>query len=742
MAGCASGSLLLNSAGWLGARDHLLHGGEGPVARVRWCGALIAWANSAGVKLYDSSAHSRIAFIARPAGSPPPGAHSPHLVWHTDACLLIAWADSVQVASIAVRSIVADEAVDALERGMARGMGPVAVRSATVVAAFQTDAWLGGIAPLGEEAFLLLLWAKGRPPEVRCVARSDGAELTADALSLRGATSSSLLHLAWAPPTLPPAPLWSGGGEEGGGGDAPSFWAPGGGPSFVIASPSDVVVATPRDLPAHCAWLSGRGRHAAALAAAEAGEAACAPASRAAGLAAGAAWIDALLASHRGGEAAALCPRVLRGDVAAWEATLFTFSHANALPSLAPVLPLTLPPGCYEMCVAAAASSNDAADIGAISAVARTWPPHLLHPRVVATALQARIASDAAAAAVRREAALVGGAGGTPPHAPQHAPDGASSSTHAALVDAMAAVLVADGDVAAAAVALLDAASPKALALLSSHRLAAVISPRIPRLAALDHGGAAALLVEERGSVPPAAVVSALLRHRAGGGNASSSSSSSPMPDGDAPPSPELCERLCVAYLRALFRADADSARPHAPTLLSLVATHSPGELYGLLTSGMEYPLESGLAAAVAANSVACRVHVLTRMGDSRGALALLLDSSGDIDAAVAFVSEQNDAALWGELVARAAAAPALAGALLEHIGGAADARPLLVALPAGMRMERLRERLGGLLTDARREAGMWTDCAACLHADLVAGSRTLYAGGARAMAPASVRLG
>ena len=42
---------LAPSQGWLGARDNLIHSGEGPISRVRWAGSLVAWANNLGVKV-------------------------------------------------------------------------------------------------------------------------------------------------------------------------------------------------------------------------------------------------------------------------------------------------------------------------------------------------------------------------------------------------------------------------------------------------------------------------------------------------------------------------------------------------------------------------------------------------------------------------------------------------------------------------------------------------------------------
>lgn len=43
--------------------------------------SLIAWANDAGVKVYDTANDQRVTFIERPRGSPHPELLLPHLVW-------------------------------------------------------------------------------------------------------------------------------------------------------------------------------------------------------------------------------------------------------------------------------------------------------------------------------------------------------------------------------------------------------------------------------------------------------------------------------------------------------------------------------------------------------------------------------------------------------------------------------------------------------------------------------------
>ena len=37
--------------GWLGAKDSIIHAGEGPVPIIRWAGTLVAWANNICVRV-------------------------------------------------------------------------------------------------------------------------------------------------------------------------------------------------------------------------------------------------------------------------------------------------------------------------------------------------------------------------------------------------------------------------------------------------------------------------------------------------------------------------------------------------------------------------------------------------------------------------------------------------------------------------------------------------------------------
>lgn len=66
----------------------VLHDGEGPIHAVKWRTCLIAWANDAGVKVYDMVNNVRVTFIERPRGSPRPELLIPHLVWQVSVVFI------------------------------------------------------------------------------------------------------------------------------------------------------------------------------------------------------------------------------------------------------------------------------------------------------------------------------------------------------------------------------------------------------------------------------------------------------------------------------------------------------------------------------------------------------------------------------------------------------------------------------------------------------------------------------
>jgi len=581
-----------------------------------------------------------------------------------------------------------------------------------VLSAFTAPDWfVCGLAPFAPGQLLALAYLQGcggddgAAPELRCLSWA-GEEASADALALReherAAPGDLLLAWAAAPGAAPPQPL-------GGAAAGPAFWAESEAPVYLLASPRDLVLARPRDVIAHVDWLVSSRRFERALDACDAAEAGGLAGARRAARTAGDAWLGTLLAERRFAAAAALCPRLLQADAEAWESTAALFSAAGGLPQLARHLPLgaaALSPSLYEMTLAACCASGAQEDHAALLDAVRLWPPSLYGPAALASALRGRIA----ARLQEVDEGLAAGRGG--------AGAGVTGDPTRLLKEALAEVLLVDGQLLAGLWLLLELGSPSALPLIEHHRLLGAVADRVAQLAALEHCTVVPLLVEERGALPPAQVVAQLRAARSG-----------------------RAARLLQRYLLELHEVEPAACAPWAGLAVELTAAEAPAQLMGLLATSTAYPLEAAFAAAQRAGLVREQVFVLGRMGDARRALGLILDAMGDVEGALEFVTSQGDSRLWDELIVRAGAAPPLAGALLERIGGAVDARPLLAALPRGACIERLRDRLVKLLHDVRAQEALWRGCAACLCSDVVEGSRQLHARTTRALPPRAVRL-
>ncbi len=141
---------------------------------VKWRTSLIAWANDAGVKIYDTASYQRITFIER---VPHSSLLRPQLVWQVylflfpplfclsflghkgtymvvrgnlaymnqdDTVLIIGWADYIKIAVVKTRGW----------DGMKGTLGPGA-KYVEILSVFQTDYYVSGLAPYGDALVVL-----------------------------------------------------------------------------------------------------------------------------------------------------------------------------------------------------------------------------------------------------------------------------------------------------------------------------------------------------------------------------------------------------------------------------------------------------------------------------------------------------------------------------------------------------------------------------------------------------------
>lgn len=101
-------ALNLSGKGWFGNSNAVIHSGEGPVYTIQWHRNYMAWANDAGVRIYDTAAQQKFAFVAHnTAEYPRPDLFRCNLCWQSgleNSILFIGWANSVRIGRVIDRS--------------------------------------------------------------------------------------------------------------------------------------------------------------------------------------------------------------------------------------------------------------------------------------------------------------------------------------------------------------------------------------------------------------------------------------------------------------------------------------------------------------------------------------------------------------------------------------------------------------------------------------------------------------
>ncbi|XP_073270278.1 vacuolar protein sorting-associated protein 41 homolog isoform X2 [Primulina huaijiensis] len=627
--GGLAGNLCFNMKKWIGYRDQILHSGEGPIHAVKWRTSLIAWANDAGVKVYDASNDQRVTFIERPRGIPRPELLLPHLVWQDDNLLVIGWGTSVKIASI--------------RTNQNNGIAPFG--DSLVVLAYipgKED---------GEKDFSSSVPSRqgnAQRPEVRVVTRTND-ELATDALPILGfehykAKDYSLAHSPF-----------SGSSYAGG------QWAAGDEPLYYIVSPKDVVIAKPRDAEDHIAWLVQHGWHEKALEAVEASQARSELLDEV-----GSGYLDHLIVERKYAEAASLCPKLLRGSASAWERWVFHFAHLRQLPVLVPCIPTENPrlrDTAYEVALVALAT-NTSFHKDLLSTV-KTWPPVIYSALPIISAIEPQLNT---------------------------------SSMTDELKEALAELYVIDGQYEKAFSLYADLMKPGVFDFIEKHELHDGIREKVAQLMMIDCKRAVPLFIQQRELISPSDVVSQLMAAK------------------------NKCDYryFLQLYLHSLFVSNPHAGMEFHDMQVELYADYDPKMLLSFLRNSQHYTLEKAYEICVKRDLLKEQVFILGRMGNSKQALAVIINKLGDIEEAIEFVSMQNDDELWEELIKQCLNKPEMVGVLLEHTIGNLDPLYIVNRVPNGLEIPRLRDRLVKIITDYRTETFLRHGCNDILKADCV----------------------
>ncbi|KAM5156743.1 vacuolar protein sorting-associated protein 41 homolog [Mantella aurantiaca] len=198
----------------------------------------------------------------------------------------------------------------------------------------------------------------------------------------------------------------------------------------------------------------------------------------------------------------------------------------------------------------------------------------------------------------------------------------------------------------------------------------------------------------------------------------------------------ELKERpeLQHMYLHKLFKRDHYKGQKYHEKQISLYAEYDRPNLLPFLRDNTQCPLEKALEICLQRNFVEETVFLLSRMGNSRRALQMIMEELHDVDKAIEFAKEQDDAELWEDLILYSIDKPPFITGLLNNIGTHVDPILLIHRIKEGMEIPNLRDSLVKILQDYNLQILLREGCKKILVSDSLLLLKKMHKTQSRAM--------
>ncbi|XP_067021435.1 vacuolar protein sorting-associated protein 41 homolog isoform X2 [Acropora muricata] len=177
---------------------------------------------------------------------------------------------------------------------------------------------------------------------------------------------------------------------------------------------------------------------------------------------------------------------------------------------------------------------------------------------------------------------------------------------------------------------------------------------------------------------------------------------------------------LLHIYLDALFVKDPQAAMDYHELQIPLYAEYDRSKLLTFLRNSNYYPLQKALNECEQRHLVPEMVFLLSRMGNNKQALQLIIQEENDVEKAIDFAKEQDDEDLWDDLINYSLDKPEFITGLLQNIGTHVDPIKLIQRIPEGMKIPGLRDSLVKILQDFNLQISLREGCKKILVKDSV----------------------
>ncbi|KAF7114074.1 hypothetical protein CNMCM5793_007054 [Aspergillus hiratsukae] len=211
-------------------------------------------------------------------------------------------------------------------------------------------------------------------------------------------------------------------------------------------------------------------------------------------------------------------------------------------------------------------------------------------------------------------------------------------------------------------------------------------------------------------------------------------------------------------YLRALWRGESlphDAAKPRrghgarirdaasklaadegkalvdnfADTAVELFADYDRPLLMEFLQVSTAYSFDTAVAVCESRHFTSELIYLLSKMGQTKKALNLILSDLKDVSQAISFAKSQDDPDLWEDLLDYSMDKPRFIHGLLVEAGTSIDPIKLVRRIPSGLEIEGLREGLTRMIREHDLQASISQGAAKVLQSEVAVGMDTLRKG-------------
>ncbi|CAG7918531.1 unnamed protein product [Penicillium olsonii] len=435
-------------------------------------------------------------------------------------------------------------------------------------------------------------------------------------------------------------------------------------------------------------------------------------------------WVKQLVAQEKWTEAVRVCGKVIR-NAPQWEHWAWVFINNDRLDEITPNIPVDLNPPLSAVIYEAILLHYVSRDLDKLKELIETWPSDLFNSSTITEAIEARLNTESMKV---------------------------DSEDWRTLTDCLAKLFLVGGHYREALrcyIRLKDADA--AMSLVREHRLLDAVTDDIPafimiRVSKAQMKSARKSELEELTSEPTRLLVS-----EAYTGIVLPETVVSQLIDEDR-------HLFLYFYLRALWRGEslphggpkprrgrgahardaasklaADEGKAlidnFADTTVEVFADYDRPLLMEFLQNSISYSFEKATQICEEHKFTSELIYLLSKMGQTKRALNLILSDLKDVSQAISFAKSQEDPDLWEDLLDYSMDKPKFIHGLLVEAGTAIDPIKLVRRIPSGLEIEGLREGLTRLIREHDLQASISQGAARVMQSEVALGMDSLRKG-------------